>query len=243
MRNFMGVTLTALVLVASMGRAPADDADKARAVIDKGIKVLGGADNLAKFNVHTWKEKGTYYGMGDGLPYTGVYAIQWPDQFRMEIENVFIVVLNGDKGWIKAQGEVKEMSAKEIAEQKENHYGGWVTTLLPLKDKAYKLALIDEIMVDKRPAVGVKVSHKDHRDVKVYFDKETGLRVKAELRVHDESGKEVTQEMFYRDYKEIEGAKVPMKIEIKRDGKRFVEAENLDVKPAGKLEAKVFEKP
>src|SRR5262249_54218211 len=152
---------------------------------------------------------GTFYGMGDGLPYTGIYAIQWPDQFRMEIENVFIVVLNGDKGWIKAQGETREMTAKEMAEQKENHYGGWGTTLLPLKDKAYKLALIDEIMVDKRPAVGVKVSHKDHRDVKLYFDKETGLRVKADLRVVDESGKEVVQEMFFRDYKEMDGAKVP----------------------------------
>lgn len=243
MRDFMGVTLTVLVLVASIGRAPADDADKARAVIDKGIKALGGEDKIAKFNIQTWKEKGTYYGMGDGLPYTGVYAIQWPDQFRMEIENVFIVVLNGDKGWIKAQGEVKEMSAKELTEQKENHYGGWVTTLLPLKDKAYQLALIDEITVDKRPAVGVQVSRKDHRDVKIYFDKETGLRVKSELRVLDESGKEVGQEMFYRDYKEMQGAKIPMKIEIKRDGKRFVEAENFDVKPAAKLADSVFGKP
>lgn len=239
----MRYTWAMIVCSLVCGSSGGDDADKARGVIDKGIKALGGEDNLAKFNVQTWKEKGTFYGMGDGLPYTGIYAIQWPNQFRMEIENVFIVVLNGDKGWIKAQGETREMTAKEMAEQKENHYGGWVTTLLPLKDKAHKLALFDEIMVDNRPAVGAKVSHKDHRDVKLFFDKETGLRVKAELRVVDESGKEITQEMFFRDYKEIDGGKVPMKIEIKRDGKRFVEAENYDIKPAKKLADSVFARP
>jgi hypothetical protein len=216
-----------------------------KATIDAAIKAAGGAEKLAKFNTETWKEKGTYYGMGAGQPYTGTYAVVWPDKFRMEIEGAFIIVLNGDKGWMKEGDNTSEMTKEQLEEQKENHYAGWVASLLPLKDKAFTLAAADEIKVDNRPAVGVKVSRKDHRDVNLYFDKETGLLVKSATRAKDleAGGKEFTQEVFLSDYKEIEGAKVPMKVAVKRDGKQFVEAENLEVKPSPKLDDKTFAKP
>src|SRR2546427_242862 len=78
--------------------------DDGRAIVTRAIQAAGGEAKLAKFQAFTWKEKGTYYGMGEGLPYTGVYAINRPSQFRMEIEGVFIVVVNGDKGWVQAGG-------------------------------------------------------------------------------------------------------------------------------------------
>lgn len=232
-------------ILGSVSLAPAQDADKALAVVDKAIKALGGEANLAKFKAQTWKEKGTYFGMGEGLPYTGVYAMQFPDKFKMEIEGVFMIVLDGDKGWIKANGEVKEMTKEQLAEQQESQYAGWVTSLAPLKGKGYQLALIDDMKVEGKPAAGVKVTHKGHRDVKLFFDKKTGLLVKSEYIVKAEElkGKEVLQEVYYSSYKEVAGAKIPSKIVIKRDGKRFVEAENMDVKPVKKLPAGTFAKP
>src|SRR5262245_57605941 len=104
-------------------RAQADDQAEARAIIDKAIQAAGGEAKLDKFRAHTWKEKGTYYGMGDGIPYTGSYAVQWPGQFRMEIEGYFTMVLNNDKGWMKMPGgDTLEMSKEQLAEHKENHY-------------------------------------------------------------------------------------------------------------------------
>ncbi|MGE3805072.1 MAG: hypothetical protein AB7K24_10410 [Gemmataceae bacterium] len=234
-----------LLLVVSANFVPAQDADKTRAVIDKALKAMGGEAKLEKFKAQTWKEKGTYYGMGDGLPYTGTYAIQWPYQFKMEITDVFTTVLNGDKGWIKSMGETMEMTKEQVAEQRENQYAGWVTTLAPLKDKAYQLSLLKESKVGDRPAVGIKVAHKDHRDVSLFFDKESGLLIKSEFRTksQEQGGKEVLQEMYYSDYKEVEGIKIPSKIKILRDGKKFVEAENTDIKPMGKLPDSVFGKP
>jgi hypothetical protein len=240
-----GCLVVAVALVVA-GLSRADDRSEAMALIDKAIKAAGGEAKLAKFNAQTWTEKGTYYGMGNGLPYTGHYAIQRPDKFSMEIEGVFKIVLNGDKGWIKSgDGATMDMTKEQLAEQKEEQYTGWVASLLPLKDKGYTLAPLAEIKVDSRPAVGVKVAHEGHRDVKLYFDKETALLAKSEQTAKDleQGGKEVNQEAFYSNYKEVEGAQIPMKIVIKRDGKLFVEAENLDVKPAGKLDDKVFAKP
>jgi len=56
---------------------------------------------------------------------------------------------------------------------------GWVAMLAPLKDKAYTLAPIGEVKVEDRPALGLRVSRKGNRDINLYFDKKTYLRVKT----------------------------------------------------------------
>jgi hypothetical protein len=114
----------------------------------------------------------------------------------------------------------------------------------PLKDKQFKLATIGEIKVEKRTALGVKVSSKGHRDVDLYFDKETGLLVKTEhIAKDDMSGQEVTEESFPSDYKDVQGTKQPMKFVVKRSGKLFMDGEATEVKMYEKLDASLFEKP
>lgn len=227
------------------GSAFADDADVARATIEKAIQAAGGEENLTRFNAQTWKETGKYYGMGDALPYTGIYSIQWPGQFKMEIEGVFTIVLNNDKGWVRANGETRVMTGDELASQREDHFGGWIATLLPLRDKAFKLSTLAEIKVGDRAAVGVLVRRETHRDVKLFFDKENGLLLKSEnIVVSPEQGnKEVLQESYSREYQTVEGAKIATKHAIHREGKLFVEGELFDVKAAGKLNESVFAKP
>src|SRR5262245_38110155 len=127
MESDMHRTHCALLLV-GLGLSivsPAAAADQAepRAIIDKAIAAAGGREKLTKFTAQTWKEKGTYYGMGQGLPYTGRYAMQMPNKFRMEIENVFTLVVDGDKGWIKSQGNTQDMTKEQLATQQEHLYG------------------------------------------------------------------------------------------------------------------------
>jgi hypothetical protein len=228
--------------VVAMSRA--DDAADARAIVAKGIKAAGGEEKLTKFNAQTFKETGTYYGMGDGLPYTGKYAVQWPHQFRMEIENVFIIVLNGDKGWMQMNGETREMTADELKVQQDEHFAGRIMQLTPLKDKQFKLSTVGESKINDRPAVGVRVSVEKRKDVNLYFDKESGLLVKGEHRAYsDEQKKEVNQEIFFNEYTEIDGAKIATKYLVKRDGEKFVEAEAHDIKACEKLDDSVFGKP
>ena len=86
--------------------------------------------------------------------------------------------------------------------------------LAVLKDKKYKLSPLGEVKVEGRDAVGVQVSCKGHKDVNLYFDKETNLLAKGEwnVKAQEQGGKEVMQETLYGDYKDVEGAKIPMKI-------------------------------
>jgi hypothetical protein len=245
MRTMLGALAAGAFVLSVAATTRADDQAEARAVIDKAIKAQGGEDKLTRFRNMTWNETGTYYGMGDGVPYTASYATQSPTRFRMDIKDVFLMVFDGDKGWIRMGDDTTEMNAEQVAEQKEDLYAGNLTTLLPLKDKSVTLALIKEAKVGDRPAVGVKVSSKGHRDVSLFFDKETGLLIKSETRVkaQEMGGKEVTQESLYSDHKDVDGLKVPFKVVISRDGKKFVEATHSDLKFPQKLDDKLFAKP
>lgn len=240
----IGLVLTVPVL------ARADDNADARALVNKAIKAHGG-DKLAKFSASTVKLKGTVHAMGQAIPFTGEVNTHGADRQKVEIEASVgaekfrvINILNGDKGWSRMGEDTKELDKDTLANAKSQAYGAWVATLVPLKDKAFTLATVGEFKLEKRTALGIKVSRKGHKEVDLYFDKETGLLVKSESRVRDEgSGQEVTEETFYDGYKEVQGTKQAMKFTIKRDGKLFLEAEATEVELAEKLDASVFAKP
>lgn len=245
MRKTVGILTAGILLVGWSGMAWSGDDPDPRAIVVQAIKAMGGEKNLARHKAATWTEKGTYHGMGDGLPYSGKYAMQAPSQFRMEIEGVFTIVFAGDKGWIHAGGNTMEMNDEQFAVQKSDHRAGHIASVLPLKDKAFALTSLPEIKVDDRPAVGIKVARKEYPEVKLYFDKKTHLLVKSEWRTKasEEKFKEVTAESYYSKYQEIDGAQVPTRMVMKRDGKLFVEADVSDYKAVGKLDDSVFAKP
>lgn len=91
--------------------------------------------------------------------------------------------------------------------------------------------------------MGVKASSKDHRDVKLFFDKETGLLVKTERVAKDEIGQELTEEMFLSDYKAVQDTKQAMKFVIKRGGRPYQSWEVIRYQFAERPEAGTFAKP
>jgi hypothetical protein len=238
--------LLAILLAMTAARpVRADSASDAMAVIERAIDAAGGAKNLMRHNALTWKEKGTFHGQGEAMPYRGSFAVQWPDRLRMEIEGVFTIVLNGDRGWVRTQGTTREMTRDELAEEKHQHYGNWVTTLLPLKDKSFKLEFVGEREVGGKPAIEIKVIREGQREVRLFFDQQTGLLAKSSYLVKADNlgGKVVEQATTFQDYREVEGVQVPRNVTMYREGKLFVAAENEELKAAGKLEAGVFERP
>ena len=246
MRKTWCTTFAVFLALGIASPARAEDKGEPMALVNKAIKATGGADKLTKFQAQTWKEKGTYYGMGEGLPYTATNAVQWPDKFSMNIHDYFVIVLNGNKGWMKPKdGEAMEMPKEQLEEQMESHYGGWVSSLLPLKGTGFTLTTLDEIKVEGKPAQGIKVAHKGHGDVSLWFDKDSGLLVKSAQRLKSaqQGGKEVLHEGFFSNYQDVQGVQIPMKILVHQDGKKLVEAENHDVKLAEKLDDKTFAKP
>jgi hypothetical protein len=237
--------------------ARADDQADAKAIIDKAIKAMGDEAKLTKYQGATWKGKGKFYGLGgEGLDYTGDWAFQGASKYRVVIDLDVMgqkvqqtIVVNGDKGWVKLNNDTKEMDKEMLAEQQEQMFANWHAFSMPaaLKGKQFELSTLGETEIDKRKAVGVRAASKGHRDLNLYFDKETGLPIKDEWRVKDvqglAGGKEVTQEVYLSDYKDVQGFKMPMKVVLKWDGKPYVDAELSDYKMEEKLDDDLFAKP
>lgn len=247
------VVLTAGLVVAAAGPVRADEADAkaARALVDKAVKAHGGQANLAKFPASVAKFKGTFHGQGTPIPMAGEITTFGPDKAKLDLEidagGMKIPVVNvvaGDKGWAKVGDNVVELNKDQMTEALEQGHGGWVSSLAPLSGKGFTLATAGELLVNDKPALGVKASYKGRRDVTLYFDKVTGRVVKVETTVKDEgTGQEVTEEAFPSDYKEVQGTQQAMKFTTKRDGKLYLEGELSEITLADKIDAGVFVKP
>lgn len=240
----------AAILVWLTSAVRAEDSDAARAVIEKAIRAHGG-EKVGAFKAGTWKAKGNVYILGLANPYTVEWSLQLPDRMRVEMQLVakdqkvaFINVVNGGKGWNRTGNVTAEMEKDALAAAQERIYVSRVAMLEPLRDKAYSLSALPETKIGGTPAVGVRVSHKGRRDIDLFFDKDSGLRIASRYKVTDDlSGDEADEENLYADYKEFDGVKHPMKLTIKRNGKTFLETQVTDFKPADKLDDMLFAEP
>jgi len=152
---------------------------------------------------------------------------------------------DGTKGWISANGTLMDANDKILEELKEASYGMKVARLANiLNDKSLHLSALGQSKVEGRPAVGVKIASEGHRDIDLYFDKESGLLVKVEGRKHDfQTMQEVTEERIITEYQEVDGQKTAKKVLVNRDGKKFMEVEVTEAKFLDDIDDSEFKKP
>lgn len=242
--------VVALLVVAGSAKAVLA-ADESRELLERGIKAHGGEALLAKYPAMTAQMKGTYYGQGAAIDFSGEVATQGADQRKAVIDTEaggmklrIVHLVNRDKAWVKYNDAAMELEDDDLADAKEEAYSEWVATLTPIKGPAFTLSIVGEVRIDNRPALGITASSKDHRDVNLFFDKESGLLVKIEKRVKDETSRqEVTEETFLSEFKAIQETKQATKFIVKRDGKLYIDGELTDIQPLEKLDESVFAKP
>jgi hypothetical protein len=144
------LALMLLVLV------PAQDDEKAKAIVDKAVAAHGGADKLLR--TFCWKEK---YYFGDSKDGTVRNAQLRPPE----------VWWNGGKD-----------IAAGNTDRTDKTYLVWAWTLAPLLEKDSKLALLPDLDVDGRTAAGLKLTREGRRDLSLYFDKESGRLARIDWR-------------------------------------------------------------
>jgi hypothetical protein len=249
MRKFC---LTILACGLALGLAQrATAGDDLKAVIAKALKAHGGTEKLSKIQAVRTKAKGTVEVAGTSN-FSQESAVQYPNKIRDEMKldvmgnQIHVVTIyDGKKGWIK----VNDMATMDMNDQlldlmKETTYMIDVIRMTMLQDKKVELAPLGEAKVNDKPTIGVKVSTKGHKDINLYFDKETGLLAKLEHRTLDtQTQQEVGEERIMLEYQDVDGMKVAKKVLINRDGKKFIEAEVTEVKYADKIDDSEFVKP
>ncbi|MBI1917663.1 MAG: hypothetical protein HYS12_23455 [Planctomycetes bacterium] len=251
MRPF-SLSFVALTLAASLSAAGAEpDLDKdAQAIVRRAIKAHGGAGKLARTRIMRETTRGTLLVMGTKVPFTSETVVRMPDQFRNVLtsevggrKRQVVQVFNGTKGWTSENGVPRAVGAGVIGNWKEMAHAAHVAMLTPLlaADKGYTLSALGESAVGGRKAVGVKVSIKGRNDVRLYFDKETGLLVKKSFQPGD--GKESVRDEVYSHFKEFEGLNRHTRTTVLLGGKPHAEAERLSLEFLERVDDKEFDKP
>jgi hypothetical protein len=234
--------------------APADDTQEAEAcrAVEKALRAMGGKESLAGIKAATFNTKGKFYWLGAGTDFTGAMAVQGLTKARTVMtfdllgkKQTIIAVVNGDKGWVKANDMVTEIDQKTLAVQMGDH--GYITEmamLLPLArgDTGITLAPVGDSRVGDRPTTGVEVSRQNHSTVRLFFDKETALPLKLEWKA-SVAGTGETHDIVLGDYKEIGGLRVAMRLTARRNGKVVYEYEISNFQTVDRLDDKLLEKP
>jgi hypothetical protein len=226
--------------------------DKARAIVEKAIQAQGGEANVAELRTMRIKAEGTMALPGQpDLPFTIEDTWQMPKRYKttstfrlMGRQVIQTQAIDGDRGWIRIDGQTQDLPREAITEMSEQKYAEDLGRLAFLKARGIQLSALDEIKVDGRPAVGIIVKSAGHRDVKLYFDVASGLLVKREHRVLDPSSRgEVLQEVIFGDYQAQGGLKHYKRITAYRDGKKVLEAKVTEIEFFKNLGEKVFARP
>jgi len=250
MHKLLLAALMGAFFLVSLPQGRADDSE-AKAVIDKAIKAHGGEDNLTKVLQARIKSKGTMMLMGMKVRFTSDLVCQLPKKSKQTItleagdqKITMVQVVSGSKVWVVSAGETKDIEGDELKAVLEDNFSNHVESLVPLvKDKDLTLSSVAEAKVNGKPAAGVKVKAKDHKDIDLFFDKETGLLVRVARNAYNaETMKEALFEIVYSDFKDSSGVKQPAKARLTRDGKPFADVEVTSLQLLDKVNPNEFTK-
>jgi hypothetical protein len=124
-----------------------------------------------------------------------------------------LTVLNGDKAWFTA---MDYPGKRDAGKMKRTVYLEVIPVMLaPLKGPGFKVETAGAEKVRDRPVVILKVTCPDGNEIRISFDRESGLPVRAVGKVFTLEEEEITQETTYSDYKDFGGIKVATQIELK----------------------------
>jgi hypothetical protein len=225
--------------------------DEVKAIVDKAVKAHGGAEKVNKAKCMQAKSKGRIEFLG-GIDMTQEISAKFTGKFKevveMDINGQKVKVISlfdGSKASIMANGQPVDVTDKIMEEFREGAHAlklGRLTNLLT--DKSLHLSLLGESKVMDRPVVGVKVASKGHRDLDLYFDKESGLLTKIQTRKNDlQTMQEVDEERIIKEYQDTDGPKTAKKVLVNHDGKKYLELEVLEVKYPDEIDDSDFQKP
>jgi hypothetical protein len=218
--------LLAILAVTNRGNSE----DSAKAIVEKAIVAHGGFEKLSKYPAMRQSATGVIFFDGIEVRASSNALWQLPSEFWVELStgtldhrSTVTRVLNGTEAWEVLDGKVRELKGVELDSMKDGVYQCYLESLVPLvNDKQVNLRVIpDEIVSDKR-AHGVRVSVNGHNDRELFFDVQSALLVKCRCRLVGRGA--AVSEMFYSDYKPVNGLMEPMKLVLKTNGE--IESQN-----------------
>jgi len=231
--------------VIATGRLLADDYEALKPLIERGLASAGGREVLTKRAGTTLNLSGTYHAGGNAAQFTGQLARQRGTAMRVDIAGVYLMVFDGQQGWVVMNGNTAELDKDQADAIRADLHVDHVASLLPLGTPGYRVTKLPEAVVDGQPTTGLRVEKEGQRTVELWLSKETGLVLKRvnQVRSTELGGMLVNEETIYSQFQTHDGVKSATRSVAHRDGQKYIELEVTDVKHPEAVPNTQFQKP
>lgn len=210
------MSYTASWLLALLAAGPALAQPSVDQILDKYVEALGGRAACEKVTTRTMT--GTVEIPDDNAKGTAQISAAAPGRYRLtmnvvEYGGAIETVLDGQNGWQKnPDSGVHTMSRSDLEVAKRDHH---FYRELKLKELFPKIEAAPPAKVEGHAVNVILATPASGPPETFYFDAETGLLLKRDFeRITLEDGI-IQYEMFYRDYRDVDGVKVPATVEQK----------------------------
>ena len=204
--------LIALPLVFSTLFGPPVRADEAQKIIDQYLKAVGGSKAVSR--LQTLSIDGSVAVIGDAPPGTYTFKAKRPNRFYTELRaggDTLIESYNGKSAWHEAaDAQIGTLLGHDAVEMEiaAQYYNARLESLAKRKvGAAYK----GESQVRGRAAQELELTYPAGVQWHVFFDPQTHLILEEKAQIAG-----VPREVYYDDYRAVNGVKVPYKIDLKR---------------------------
>jgi len=188
-------------------------------VLAKNYQARGGLDKLKSLT--GWKMTGKIIIPAQGLDLPMVLWQKRPNKMRVDTtfqDKKIVQAFNGQKAWWimpflseKAQ-EMPGEQGKLFQDQAD-----FENPLVVYREKGYKLELLGKEELEGTPVFKLKLTKTDGKEIYFFLDAESGIDLKSSLTVKT-GERETLVEIFYGDYKPVDGHMMPFAIENKENG-------------------------
>lgn len=190
---------------ASKSEKPDYEADipdglEAADVLKKYITAIGGKEKLEAVESWAMLAEAEMQGMKLELEMKKTANEQFMQDVRVQGNSMQKQVIDGDKGYMMAQGQRKELSDDELKKFKEESAA--FPELNYLLAGGVSLEGVETVGVNK--AYKLKITD----DKTAFYDVESGLKLQ-EVTVQEAQGQQFTSTLGYGDYKEVSGIMFP----------------------------------
>ena len=184
-------------------KASAPEGITVKTVIEKYIKSIGGKAKLEAAKSYAMTAAAEMQGMKLELEMKKTTNNQFMQDVKMMGNSMSKQVLNGDGGYMVAQGQRKDFSEEEVMKIKEE------SALFP----ELNYATLEGISLEGMEMVGDKNAYKlKVNDNKLaFYDIETGLKLQ-EVNITEMQGQQMTSTSNFENYQEVDGILFPFKL-------------------------------
>lgn len=210
--------LTLPITFALLGLGEPVRAQDAGKIIDQYVKAAGGTKALSR--IQTLSIEGTFTNAAQDKTGTYTFDTKLPNRYYSELVTggkSLIEAYNGKSAWRQnGAGEIGTLTGLEgfQLEAAGQYYN---SRLVNAKKNRLAISFAGHAQVRGKDALKIEVSTATGVKREVFFDAQTHLIVEERATVAG-----IDQEIFYGDYRSVEGVNIPYQIQLRREGETYL---------------------